>query len=165
MLLCAHQDVGGLCCGQRPKASRNPSLFCGAISAAPAARNQSVLSHGILRSDDIPLTEEAGLCPGFAHKTQPWEDVHGTLGNTHVLTAGCRICGGGSGIRSRRLGPLFDGKNLDQWEGDGTATFKIEDGSVVAVDKKDPGRRSPPISFSKSPSRTSSSGREPPWVS
>jgi 3-keto-disaccharide hydrolase len=33
---------------------------------------------------------------------------------------------------------LFDGKNLDQWEGDGTATFKIEDGSVIAVDKKDP---------------------------
>ena len=33
---------------------------------------------------------------------------------------------------------LFDGKNLDQWQGDGSATFKIEDGSVVAVDKKDP---------------------------
>ncbi|MEA2980953.1 MAG: hypothetical protein QOF91_135 [Alphaproteobacteria bacterium] len=33
---------------------------------------------------------------------------------------------------------LFDGTNLDQWQGDGTATFKIEDGSVVAVDKKDP---------------------------
>jgi hypothetical protein len=33
---------------------------------------------------------------------------------------------------------LFDGKNLDQWVGDGTATFKIEDGSVIAVDKKDP---------------------------
>ena len=33
---------------------------------------------------------------------------------------------------------LFDGKNLDQWEGDGTATFKIEDGSVIATDKKDP---------------------------
>jgi 3-keto-disaccharide hydrolase len=33
---------------------------------------------------------------------------------------------------------LFDGKNLDHWQGDGTATFKIEDGSIVAVDKKDP---------------------------
>ena len=33
---------------------------------------------------------------------------------------------------------LFDGKNLDQWDGDGTATFKIEDGSVIATDKKDP---------------------------
>ena len=33
---------------------------------------------------------------------------------------------------------LFDGKNLDQWEGDGTATFKIEDGSIVAINKKDP---------------------------
>ena len=33
---------------------------------------------------------------------------------------------------------LFDGKNLDQWDGDGTATFKIEDGSVTATDKKDP---------------------------
>src|SRR3954463_11869616 len=33
---------------------------------------------------------------------------------------------------------LFDGRNLDQWEGDGTATFVIEDGSVIAKDKKDP---------------------------
>jgi hypothetical protein len=33
---------------------------------------------------------------------------------------------------------LFDGKNLDQWESDGTATFVIEDGSVIAKDKKDP---------------------------
>jgi hypothetical protein len=33
---------------------------------------------------------------------------------------------------------LFDGKNLDQWQGDGTATFVIEDGSVIAKDKKDP---------------------------
>ena len=33
---------------------------------------------------------------------------------------------------------LFDGKNLDHWHGDGTATFKIEDGSVIATDKKDP---------------------------
>ncbi len=33
---------------------------------------------------------------------------------------------------------LFDGKNLDHWQGDGTATFKIEDGAVIAVDKKDP---------------------------
>jgi len=33
--------------------------------------------------------------------------------------------------------PLFDGKNIDQWDGDGSATFKIEDGAIVAVDKKD----------------------------
>jgi hypothetical protein len=33
---------------------------------------------------------------------------------------------------------LFDGKNLDHWNEDGTATFKIEDGSVIATDKKDP---------------------------
>ena len=33
---------------------------------------------------------------------------------------------------------LFDGKNLDQWDSDGTATFKIEDGAVIATDKKDP---------------------------
>jgi hypothetical protein len=33
---------------------------------------------------------------------------------------------------------LFDGKNLDQWDGDGTATFAIEDGAVIAKDKKDP---------------------------
>jgi hypothetical protein len=30
---------------------------------------------------------------------------------------------------------LFDGKNHDQWESDGTATFVIEDGSVIAKDK------------------------------
>src|SRR5476651_2491625 len=33
---------------------------------------------------------------------------------------------------------LFNGKNLDQWQGDGTANFQIADGSIVAVDKKDP---------------------------
>ena len=33
---------------------------------------------------------------------------------------------------------LFDGKNLDHWVGDGTATFKIEDGALIATDKKDP---------------------------
>lgn len=33
---------------------------------------------------------------------------------------------------------LFDGKNLDQWEGDGSANFQIANGSIMAVDKKDP---------------------------
>jgi hypothetical protein len=33
---------------------------------------------------------------------------------------------------------LFDGKNLDHWQGDGTANFQIADGSIMAVDKKDP---------------------------
>jgi hypothetical protein len=33
---------------------------------------------------------------------------------------------------------LFDGKNLDHWDSDNSATFKIEDGAVVATDKKDP---------------------------
>src|SRR5260370_26099389 len=32
---------------------------------------------------------------------------------------------------------LFDGKNLDHWQGDGNANFAIEDGSIVANDKKD----------------------------
>ncbi len=33
---------------------------------------------------------------------------------------------------------LFDGKNLDHWQGDGNASFAIEDGAIVAKDKKDP---------------------------
>ena len=33
---------------------------------------------------------------------------------------------------------LFDGKNLDHWQGDGNANFAVEDGSIVAKDKKDP---------------------------
>src|SRR4029079_1451503 len=32
---------------------------------------------------------------------------------------------------------LFDGTNLDQWTGDGKATFVIEDGAVIAKNKKD----------------------------
>ena len=32
---------------------------------------------------------------------------------------------------------LFDGKNLDHWQGDGNANFAIDDGSIVAKDKKD----------------------------
>jgi Domain of Unknown Function (DUF1080) len=33
---------------------------------------------------------------------------------------------------------LFDGKNLDQWQSDDTASFQIANGSIMAVDKKDP---------------------------
>src|SRR6516164_6373943 len=33
---------------------------------------------------------------------------------------------------------LFDGKNLDHWQGDGKAQFAIEDGAIVAKGKKDP---------------------------
>jgi hypothetical protein len=33
---------------------------------------------------------------------------------------------------------LFDGKSLEHWDGDGTASFVIEDGAVTAKDKKDP---------------------------
>lgn len=33
---------------------------------------------------------------------------------------------------------LFDGKNLDQWNGDDSASFQIANGSIMAVDKKDP---------------------------
>ena len=33
---------------------------------------------------------------------------------------------------------LFDGKNLDQWQPDGSASFQIVEGAVMAVDKKDP---------------------------
>ena len=32
---------------------------------------------------------------------------------------------------------LFDGKNLDHWQGDGNANFAIDDGAIVAKDKKD----------------------------
>src|SRR5581483_11620059 len=33
---------------------------------------------------------------------------------------------------------LFDGKNLDKWQGDDSASFQIVNGTVMAVDKKDP---------------------------
>ncbi len=33
---------------------------------------------------------------------------------------------------------LFDGKNLDLWQGNGKAQFTIEDGAIVATGKKDP---------------------------
>ena len=33
---------------------------------------------------------------------------------------------------------LFDGRSLDHWQGDGNANFAIDDGSIVAKDKKDP---------------------------
>jgi hypothetical protein len=33
---------------------------------------------------------------------------------------------------------LFDGKNLDHWQGDGKAQFTIQDGAVVATGKKSP---------------------------
>jgi len=46
-----------------------------------------------------------------------------------------------SGTASGQAGgwtALFDGKNLDHWDSDNSATFKIEDGAVIATDKKDP---------------------------
>ena len=49
-----------------------------------------------------------------------------------VLAAAGTALGEGSWIT------LFDGKNLDQWQGDGTASFQIANGSIMAVDKKDP---------------------------
>src|SRR5262245_65599583 len=33
---------------------------------------------------------------------------------------------------------LFDAKNLDHWQGDGNANFAIEEGAIVAKDKKEP---------------------------
>src|SRR5262245_4743762 len=33
---------------------------------------------------------------------------------------------------------LFDGKDLNNWQGDGNAQFAIEDGAIVANGKKDP---------------------------
>jgi hypothetical protein len=33
---------------------------------------------------------------------------------------------------------LFDGKNLDHWQGDGKAQFTIQDGAIVATGQKDP---------------------------
>jgi hypothetical protein len=54
-----------------------------------------------------------------------------------VITA-YQYTGTASGQSGDGWTTLFDGKNLDQWDGDGTAAFKIEDGSVTAVDKKDP---------------------------
>jgi hypothetical protein len=44
----------------------------------------------------------------------------------------------GDAARKSSWVTLFDGKNLDQWEGDGSANFQIANGSVMAVDKKDP---------------------------
>jgi len=37
---------------------------------------------------------------------------------------------------------LFDGKNLDHWQGDGKAQFTIQDGAVVATGRRI--RRTPP---------------------
>ncbi len=41
-------------------------------------------------------------------------------------------------VRTGQLDHPVRQQNLDQWVGDGTATFKIEDGSIIATDKKDP---------------------------
>jgi hypothetical protein len=58
----------------------------------------------------LTLLTAAGLC-GFAAQAQ-------TAGDGFVA--------------------LFDGKNLDHWQGDGKAQFAIEDGAIVAKGKKDP---------------------------
>ena len=52
--------------------------------------------------------------------------------------AAFQYTGAASGQAGGGWTTLFDGKNLDQWDSDGSATFKIEDGAVIATDKKDP---------------------------
>jgi hypothetical protein len=53
-----------------------------------------------------------------------------------LLVAAFAVAGVASGKEGWIV--LFDGKNLDQWQGDGTANFQIANGSIMAVDKKDP---------------------------
>ena len=48
-----------------------------------------------------------------------------------VNTAMSQPAGGGFTV-------LFDGKNLDHWQGDGKAQFAVQDGAIVATGKKDP---------------------------
>lgn len=54
------------------------------------------------------------------------------------VVASVQYAGTASGQAGAGWTTLFDGKNLDHWQGDGTATFKIEEGSLIATDKKDP---------------------------
>src|ERR1044071_7363058 len=60
-----------------------------------------------------------------------------------LLTAGLLAASPAAAQTGEGWITLFDGTNLDHWQGDGTATFKIEDGSIVAVDKKDPKAAAP----------------------
>src|ERR1700746_2357216 len=58
-----------------------------------------------------------------------------------LLFAGTVVLGNSQQASAQAKGQwitLFDGKNLDQWQGDGTANFQIANGSIMAVDKKDP---------------------------
>jgi hypothetical protein len=61
-----------------------------------------------------------------------------TLAVALLLSAIATVQFTGTAVSQDGWVTLFDGKNLDQWVGDGSATFKIEDGSVIATDKKDP---------------------------
>jgi hypothetical protein len=58
-----------------------------------------------------------------------------------LLVAGLATIQADAAMRGGKSGwtTLFDGKNLDQWKGDDSASFQIvADGAVMAVDKKDP---------------------------
>jgi hypothetical protein len=78
---------------------------------------------------------------------QPKCDGEAATMNRIVAFAACLLVGGlvvvegttdaGAQGKSKWI-TLFDGKNLDQWEGDGSASFQIANGSIMAVDKKDP---------------------------
>jgi hypothetical protein len=65
---------------------------------------------------------------------------HATLGDTCRWNFGslliCRDRSGAGPVR-RGLDCALDGKNLDHWQGDGNANFAIDDGAIVAKDKKD----------------------------
>ncbi len=60
-----------------------------------------------------------------------------TLAIGFLAFCSCSVTGPAQAQSGEGWITLFDGKNLDHWQGDGNANFAIDDGSIVAKDKKD----------------------------
>src|SRR5262249_28016105 len=87
-----------------------------------------------------PLTPRAAVCYRWHYSKAKGGLCHDTLGDTIGFLAFCSFPVMGPALAQSGEGwiTLFDGKNLDHWQGDGNANFAIDDGSIVAKDKKDP---------------------------
>ena len=87
--------------------------------------------------------DETGQQSGFAPKKCFGEEINmkrlsEIVFSLLLICAGMMLPSHDASAQGAGWVTLFDGKNLDHWQGDGTANFQIADGSIMAVDKKDP---------------------------
>src|SRR5205814_5815879 len=118
------------CCGRLRTASVLPPHFRGR-SCKATARKAIPRYPGYGQPKRLLRLPIIISLPGEDHMTR-WA----TLAIALLFSAIATVHTTGTASGQDGWTALFDGKNLDQWDGDGSASFIIEDGAVTAKDKK-----------------------------